>query len=86
MFTVGSIFGKTHSLSQAAYYLVLLLGGGLVFFAMAVLISSLISGELEWGTQRLLPMRQELCSVNVGREGQGSESPSQPFGHRPFRL
>jgi ABC-2 type transport system permease protein len=86
MFTVGSIFGKTHSVSQAAYYLVLLLGGGLVFFAMAVLISSLISGELEWGTQRLLPMRQELCSVNVGREGQGSESPSQPFGHRPFRL
>ena len=45
MFTVGSIFGKTHSASQAAYYLVLLLGGGLVFFAMAVLISSLISGE-----------------------------------------
>jgi ABC-type transport system involved in multi-copper enzyme maturation permease subunit len=86
MFTVGSIFGKTHSVSQAAFYLVLLLGGGLVFFAMAVLISSLISGELEWGTQRLLPMRQELCSVNVGREGQGSESPSQPFGHRPFRL
>jgi ABC-2 type transport system permease protein len=45
MFTVGSIFGKTHSVSQAAFYLVLLLGGGLVFFAMAVLISSLISGE-----------------------------------------
>jgi ABC-2 type transport system permease protein len=45
MFTVGSIFGKTHSVSQAAYYLVLLLGGGLVFFAMAVLVSSLISGE-----------------------------------------
>jgi ABC-type transport system involved in multi-copper enzyme maturation permease subunit len=45
MFIVGSIFGKTHSVSQAAFYLVLLLGGGLVFFAMAVLISSLISGE-----------------------------------------
>jgi ABC-type transport system involved in multi-copper enzyme maturation permease subunit len=45
MFTVGSIFGKTHSVSQAGFYLVLLLGGGLVFFAMAVLISSLISGE-----------------------------------------
>ena len=45
MFTVGSIFGKTHSVSQTAFYLVLLLGGGLVFFAMAVLISSLISGE-----------------------------------------
>jgi ABC-2 type transport system permease protein len=45
MFIVGSIFGKTHSVSQAAFYLVLLLGGGLVFFAMAVLVSSLISGE-----------------------------------------
>lgn len=45
MFTVGSIFGKTHSVSQAAFYLVLLLGGGLVFFAMAALISSLVSGE-----------------------------------------
>lgn len=45
MFSIDSIFGKTHSASQAAYYVVLLLGGGLVFFAMAVLISSLISGE-----------------------------------------
>jgi ABC-2 type transport system permease protein len=45
MFIVGSIFGKTHSVSQAGFYLVLLLGGGLVFFAMAVLISCLISGE-----------------------------------------
>jgi ABC-type transport system involved in multi-copper enzyme maturation permease subunit len=45
MFSIASIFGKTHSTSQAAYYVALLLGGGLVFFAMAVLISSLISGE-----------------------------------------
>lgn len=45
MFSVSSIFGKTRSFSQAAYYLVLLLGGGLLFFAMAVLVSSLISGE-----------------------------------------
>ena len=45
MFSVGSIFGKTHSVSQAAYYLVLLLGGGLLFFGMAVLVSSVISGE-----------------------------------------
>ncbi len=45
MFMIGDIFGKTHSASQAAFYLLLLLGGGLVFFAMAVLISSLISGE-----------------------------------------
>jgi hypothetical protein len=45
IFSVGSIFGKTHSISQAAFYLVLLLGGGVLFFAMAVLASSLISGE-----------------------------------------
>jgi ABC-2 type transport system permease protein len=45
MYSVGSIFGKTHSISQAGFYLVLLLGGGLLFFAVAVLVSSLISGE-----------------------------------------
>jgi ABC-2 type transport system permease protein len=45
MFSAGSIFGKTHSVSQAAYYLVLLLGGGLLFFGMAVLVSSVIGGE-----------------------------------------
>jgi ABC-2 type transport system permease protein len=45
MYSVGSIFGKTHSISQAAFYLVLLLGGGVLFFAIAVLVSSLISGE-----------------------------------------
>ena len=45
MYSVGSIFGKTHSISQAGYYLVLLLGGGLLFFGMAVLVSSLIGGE-----------------------------------------
>jgi ABC-2 type transport system permease protein len=45
IFLVNSIFGKTRSLSQAAYYLVLLLGGGLLFFAVAILVSSLISGE-----------------------------------------
>jgi ABC-2 type transport system permease protein len=45
MYSAGSIFGKTHSVTQAAYYLVLLLGGGLLFFAIAVLLSSLIGGE-----------------------------------------
>ena len=45
MFMMGTFLAKTHSASQAAFYLLLLLGGGLVFFAMAVLISSLISGE-----------------------------------------
>ncbi len=32
MFSVGSIFGKTHSISQVAFYLVLLLGGGAAVF------------------------------------------------------
>jgi ABC-type transport system involved in multi-copper enzyme maturation permease subunit len=45
MFSVAGIFGKTHSVSQAAYYLVFLLGGGVLFFALAVLVSSLVSGE-----------------------------------------
>jgi ABC-2 type transport system permease protein len=45
MFSVGSMAGKTHSISQAAYYVILLLGGGMPFFAMAVLVSSLIAGE-----------------------------------------
>ena len=45
MFSVDCIFGKTHSVSQAAFYIVLLLGGGLLFFGMAVLVSSVIGGE-----------------------------------------
>ncbi len=45
IFLIASIFGKTHSISQAAFYLVLLLGGGLLFFAMAVLASSIVGGE-----------------------------------------
>jgi ABC-2 type transport system permease protein len=44
MFSVSSIFGKTRSVSQAVCYLVLLLAGGVLFFAVAVLASSLISG------------------------------------------
>lgn len=45
IFLTASIFGKTHSVSQAAFYLVLLLGGGLIFFAVAVLASSVVGGE-----------------------------------------
>jgi ABC-2 type transport system permease protein len=45
IFSIASIFGKTHSISQAVFYLVLLLGGGLLFFAVAVLASSLVGGE-----------------------------------------
>lgn len=33
------------SISQVASYMLLLIGGGLVYFAMAVLVSSLVSGE-----------------------------------------
>ena len=45
MFSIGNVFGKPFSFLQATYYLVLLLGGGLLLFALAVLVSSLISGE-----------------------------------------
>jgi ABC-type transport system involved in multi-copper enzyme maturation permease subunit len=45
MFCVSSVFGKAHSISQAGYYLVLLFGGGLLFFGMAVLVSSVVGGE-----------------------------------------
>jgi ABC-type transport system involved in multi-copper enzyme maturation permease subunit len=45
MFLVSVIAGKATSLEQAAYHLLLLLGGGLVFFAFALLVSSLVEGE-----------------------------------------
>ncbi len=45
MFLTEWAFGKTHSVSQAAFHLVLLLSGGLLFFSMAFLASSLIEGE-----------------------------------------
>jgi ABC-2 type transport system permease protein len=45
MFLVGSIFGKTNSVSQACFRVVLILGGGLIFFALAILTSSVIEGE-----------------------------------------
>jgi len=44
MLSIGSIFGKA-STAQTAYYLILLLGGGMPFFSTAVLVSSLIIGE-----------------------------------------
>jgi ABC-2 type transport system permease protein len=45
MFLIGSVAGKTHSVTQATFCLLLLLGGGLLFFALALLISSLVEGE-----------------------------------------
>src|SRR5258708_26136540 len=41
----GGIFGKTLYLPQACFHIVLLAGGGLLFFAIALLVSSLVEGE-----------------------------------------
>lgn len=45
MFLIGSIVGRTYSLSLPGSCLASLLGGGMLFFAIAVLISSLVEGE-----------------------------------------
>jgi len=45
MFVIGAVTGKTHSISQAFFHVVLLATGGLLFFAIALLISSLVEGE-----------------------------------------
>jgi hypothetical protein len=44
MFLIASAIGKA-SASQAFFHLVLLASGGLVFFAVALLVSSLVEGE-----------------------------------------
>jgi ABC-2 type transport system permease protein len=45
MFLTEWTFGKTRSVSQAAFHIVLLLAGGLLFFSVAFLASSVIAGE-----------------------------------------
>jgi len=45
MFLMGSVVGKTHSISQALFHVVLLVGGGTVLYAIALLTSSLVEGE-----------------------------------------
>jgi len=45
MLLVIYLGGKPFSLSQAGFYVLLLVGGGLVYFAMSILISALIEGE-----------------------------------------
>jgi ABC-type transport system involved in multi-copper enzyme maturation permease subunit len=45
MYAVDAVFGKAHSLPQVIFRVVLLLSGGLIFFALAILISSLVEGE-----------------------------------------
>jgi ABC-2 type transport system permease protein len=45
MFLVQGVVGKTHSFPQAVFHVALLMTGGMVFFGIALLISSLIDGE-----------------------------------------
>jgi ABC-2 type transport system permease protein len=45
VFSISSLARKPILITQVAFYVLLLVGGGLVYFAMAVLVSSLIAGE-----------------------------------------
>src|SRR5262249_33506533 len=45
LFAVSSIARMPILSTQVAFYCMLLIGGGLVYFALAVLISSLVTGE-----------------------------------------
>jgi ABC-2 type transport system permease protein len=45
VFFVSSFARKPISITQVASYVLLLVGGGLVYFALAVLVSSVVSGE-----------------------------------------
>jgi ABC-2 type transport system permease protein len=45
MYFVDSVFGKTHSVPQAVFRVVLILSGGLICFSLAILVSSLVEGE-----------------------------------------
>jgi ABC-2 type transport system permease protein len=45
VFAVSTLAGKPVSLHQVSSYVLLLVGGGLVYFAMAILVSSLVAGE-----------------------------------------
>jgi ABC-2 type transport system permease protein len=45
IYAVDAIYGKAHSLPQAVFRVALLLGGGVIFLALAILVSSLVEGE-----------------------------------------
>ena len=45
IFLTGSVFGKTHSVSQALLHIVFLISGGVVYYAIALLASSVVEGE-----------------------------------------
>jgi hypothetical protein len=73
MFLVSSFTGWTHSMFQAGFYMVLLAGGGLVFFAMALLISSLVEGEY---TAPLVSLGAVIpLAIGFGRESLRAYNP-----------
>jgi ABC-2 type transport system permease protein len=45
IFVVSALAGMPILISQVGFYVLLLIGGGLVYFAMALLVSSLVAGE-----------------------------------------
>jgi ABC-2 type transport system permease protein len=45
MFLTATLTGKANSIAQAGYHLALLMGGGLLFFAVGLLVSSCVEGE-----------------------------------------
>jgi len=44
-YTAGALFGRTYLVSQALMHLAYLTGGGIVYFAIALLASALVEGE-----------------------------------------
>ncbi|HEY1494882.1 MAG TPA: hypothetical protein VGF49_10075 [Candidatus Solibacter sp.] len=67
--------GKVNDAGQPAFYLALLLGGGLVFFSMALLTSSLVEGEY---TAPVVSFGVMLAMTVV--LGEGGLRESSPFG------
>ena len=45
MFLIAINTGKAHSIAQAWFHILLVAGGGLLFFAIALLVSTLVEGE-----------------------------------------
>jgi len=45
MFLVSAAMGRTHSISQAMFHLSLLATGGLIYYSVALLASSIVEGE-----------------------------------------
>jgi ABC-2 type transport system permease protein len=73
MFLIASLAGWAPSMSQVWFRLALLAGGGLVFFAMALLISSMVEGEY---TAPLVSFGMAIAPViGFGRESLRAYNP-----------